>query len=273
VRRLSDVPVGEVRADFGRERASKGETEVTTCPTMSPAQFASERARDAAPAQASARRRSADRASSNLTGAAAQVSPAGGAPAPSVGETYSRLKPRLSSKNPDPTAALERQRRHTFELLLVCAVGLVPWTVMLALTLPAQYHVHTWRVTWVGFDALLLAAMASTVFFGWRRRIVVIPALTTAVLLICDAWFDVSLDFGTPDVWTSAALAAFVELPLAAFLVHRVHSLVQPVLRALHELDGQGELYPQLGTTANSTTLTHLTNLTSPPSARQSATR
>jgi hypothetical protein len=203
---------------------------------MSPAQVATERAGDAAPAQASARRRSADPA----------------------------------SKNPDPAASLERQRRHTFELLLVCAVGLVPWTVMLALTLPAQYHVHTWRVTWVGFDALLLAAMASTVYFGWRRRAVVIPALTTAVLLVCDAWFDVSLDFGTPDVWTSAALAAFVELPLAAFLVHRVHSLVQPVLRVLRDLDGQGALRPQLGTTANSTTLTHLTNL---PSARPRATR
>jgi hypothetical protein len=156
-------------------------------------------------------------------------------------------------RSADPVAALERQRRHTFELLLVCAVGLVPWTIMLALTLPAQYHVHSWRVTWVGFDGLLLAAMASTVFFGWRRRAVVIPALTTAVLLVCDAWFDVSLDFGTPDVWTSAALAAFVELPLAAFLVHRVYSLIRPVLRVLHDLDGQAATYPPLETAARDT--------------------
>ncbi|WP_311700088.1 hypothetical protein [Streptomyces gibsoniae] len=81
-------------------------------------------------------------------------------------------------------------------------------------------------MTWVGFDALLVAAMASTAFFGWRQnRAVLACALTTAILLICDAWFDVSLAFGTPDIWMSGVLAVFAELPLAAFLIHRVHSL------------------------------------------------
>jgi hypothetical protein len=123
---------------------------------------------------------------------------------------------------------IERQRRLTLELLLVCAVGLVPWTAVLALTLPAQYEVHEWRVTWVGFDILMVVAMTSTAIFGWRRRgrQAAMSALATAVLLICDAWFDVSLAFGTPGIWESAALAVFVELPLAAFLVHRVHALI-----------------------------------------------
>ncbi|MGW3984968.1 hypothetical protein [Streptomyces mirabilis] len=43
---------------------------------------------------------------------------------------------------------------------------------------------------------------------------------------MCDAWFDVSLEFGTPAVWSSAALAVFVELPMAAFLVQRTHMLL-----------------------------------------------
>ncbi|WP_459180468.1 hypothetical protein [Streptomyces sp.] len=129
-------------------------------------------------------------------------------------------------------ADLERHRRHTLELLLVCAVALVPWTVLLALTLPKQYHVHEWRVTWVGFDILLVSAMASTAILGLRRhRMVAISALTTAVLLVCDTWFDVSLAFGTPDIWMSAALAVFIELPLAGFLLHRAHALIRAALQ------------------------------------------
>jgi hypothetical protein len=124
--------------------------------------------------------------------------------------------------------SIERRRRLTLELLLVCAIGLVPWTALLALTLPAQYQVHKWRVTWVGFDILMVVAMAATAIFGLRRRgrPAAMSALATAVLLICDAWFDVSLAFGTPGIWVSAALAVFIELPLAVFLVHRVHALI-----------------------------------------------
>ncbi|WP_329310803.1 hypothetical protein [Streptomyces sp. NBC_01262] len=128
------------------------------------------------------------------------------------------------------TDAPERHRRHTLELLTLCAVGLVLWTVLLALTLPSDYHVHQWRTTWVGFDALLVAAMASTAYLGWRKhRSVVITALATAALLICDAWFDVSLAIGTPDIWISAVLAVLVEVPMAAFLIHRVYALLPAV--------------------------------------------
>lgn len=60
----------------------------------------------------------------------------------------------------------EKQRRHALELLTVSAIGLVPWTFLLAVTLPTNYHVHEWRATWVGFDILLIVAMASTAYFG-----------------------------------------------------------------------------------------------------------
>jgi hypothetical protein len=46
------------------------------------------------------------------------------------------------------------------------------------------------------------------------------------VLLICDAWFDVSLAFGTSGVWLSAVLAACVELPLAFYLIRRVTGMI-----------------------------------------------
>lgn len=127
----------------------------------------------------------------------------------------------------DVLERVRRHRRHTLELLTVCAVGLVPWTILLAATLPSGYEVHQWRVTWVGFDVLLVVAMATTAFFGWRRhRAVIVSALAAAVLLICDAWFDVSLAFGTSGVWLSAALAVFAELPLACYLIHRVMGMI-----------------------------------------------
>ncbi|MFJ8363474.1 hypothetical protein [Streptomyces sp. NPDC093984] len=125
-------------------------------------------------------------------------------------------------------ALLERRRRHTLELLAVSALGLIPWTVILGVTLPSDYRVHAWRTTWVGFDILLLTALGATAVLGMRRhRAVVLPALATAVLLVCDAWFDVSLALGTSAVWMSAALAVFVELPMAAFLFHRVRLLLR----------------------------------------------
>ncbi|MFJ6391429.1 hypothetical protein ACIQJT_27900 [Streptomyces sp. NPDC091972] len=123
---------------------------------------------------------------------------------------------------------IRRQRRHTLELLTVCAIGLVPWTILLACTLPSGYTVRQWRTTWVGFDVLLLLAMAATALLGRRRhRGVVVAAVSTGALLVCDAWFDVSLALGTPDVWGAAALAVCVELPLAGFLVHRVLGMLK----------------------------------------------
>ena len=51
--------------------------------------------------------------------------------------------------------------------------------------------------------------------FMLRRQIVVMLAVFTATLLLCDAWFDIVLDWGTSEVWVSLASAAFVEVPLS----------------------------------------------------------
>ncbi|MFF7986278.1 hypothetical protein ACFZDK_45450 [Streptomyces sp. NPDC007901] len=121
----------------------------------------------------------------------------------------------------------DRRRKHTAELLAACAACLIPWTVMLGVTLPSSRHVHEWRLTWVGFDMLLIMALASTALLAWRRsRSVILYAHATAVLLICDTWFDISLDAGTEEVWTAGGLALVTELPLAAFLIYRAHSLI-----------------------------------------------
>ncbi|WP_327315993.1 hypothetical protein [Streptomyces sp. NBC_01235] len=139
-----------------------------------------------------------------------RTQPGGGAPA-------------APSPTPELLERIRRQRRHTLELLTVSSVGLVPWTVLLWFTLPSGYTVRQWRTAWVGFDALLVLAVACTALLGWRRhRAVAVAAAATAALLVCDAWFDVSLALGTPDVWLSATLAVCVELPLAGFLIRKV---------------------------------------------------
>ena len=151
--------------------------------------------------------------------------------------------PAQGDRDPDEACAKratahERHRRHFIEMLAVCALGLVAWTVMLGLTLPTDYRVHAWRTTWVGFDVLLLGALAATAVLAWRRhRAALMTSVATAVLLVCDAWFDVSLDFGTPAIWASAALAVFVELPIAAFLLRRVYRLIQLKLAALQQVE------------------------------------
>ncbi|MFE0515136.1 hypothetical protein [Streptomyces sp. NPDC058964] len=145
--------------------------------------------------------------------------------------------PAASAGRPGRDESLERRRRHTIELLAASALALVPWTVLLGLTLPSDYQVHAWRATWVGFDILLLTAFAATAVLGIRRhQCVVIPALATVVLLVCDAWFDVSLALGTPDFWASAGLAVFVELPTAAYVFRRAYRL----LRLQWTADGSG---------------------------------
>ena len=129
-----------------------------------------------------------------------------------------------------------RRRRHTLSLLAFCTIGLVPWTIILAVTLPRQYDAHHWRLAWVGFDMLLLLSLAATAYLGWRgRQMVIGTSIATAVLLICDAWFDISLDLGTPAIWTSLASAVFIELPLAALLIHRAHLLVNLTMRRIYE--------------------------------------
>ena len=141
------------------------------------------------------------------------------------------------------TEALRRRRRHTMELMVVCLAGLVPWTIYLALTLPSGFRAHYWRLAWSGFDVMLLLAMTATAYLGWRQRQAVIAsAIATATLLICDAWFDIALDLGTRDIWTSLASAAFIELPLAAFFLRRVQLIVRVTLaRVLPDIADDAE--------------------------------
>ena len=116
-------------------------------------------------------------------------------------------------------------------------VGLIPWTVYLAIALPDKYIAHNWPVTWVGFDILLLVFMAATAVLGLlRRQLLVLAAFTTGILLVCDAWFDVmtARADGQVAVGVDGRLG---ELPLAVILITGALRILRLTATRLYVLD------------------------------------
>jgi hypothetical protein len=136
-----------------------------------------------------------------------------------------------------PPAVLGRVRRVRLVLMVGAVIGLIPWTVYLAITLPDKYIAHNWPATWVGFDILLLVFMAATAVLGLlRRQLLVLTAFTTGILLLCDAWFDVMTASPT-DKWLSVLTAAFAELPLAIILITGALRILRLTATRLYVLD------------------------------------
>lgn len=137
---------------------------------------------------------------------------------------------------------VRRKRRLSLELLWACTAFLLPWSIYLMISLPRSYSTRHYDLAWAGFDVLELLALGATAYLGLRRRQAMIgTAVAAATLLVCDAWFDIALDLGTPGIWSALAAAVLVELPLAAFLLHRVTLLMRlTVLRLYGDTDELG---------------------------------
>ncbi len=74
----------------------------------------------------------------------------------------------------------------------VLAIVLIPWIFSLAQNLPAHHLAHHWDAAWVGFDVIMLIAVALTALFIAMRKVwVVVSATALATLFIVDAWFDI----------------------------------------------------------------------------------
>lgn len=112
---------------------------------------------------------------------------------------------------------LARRRRTVLLVAILACAGLVCWTLWLSNDLPARYLVGHWDLAWVGFDLLLAASIAATGVLTWRGSPLRAGAsFATAVLLVCDAWFDIATAAGSAGLLTSVLTAGLVELPLAA---------------------------------------------------------
>jgi hypothetical protein len=141
----------------------------------------------------------------------------------------------------------DRRRNRLVLMLAAASVGLIPWTVLLAVTLPPRYLAGHWTVTWVGFDSILLTVLALTAWLAWRRRqAVVITAFIAATLLTCDAWFDITTSSGRTDTVYAVLSAVFLELPLAALLFAVAHHLLTYTVRRARAAQGTPDTAPQL---------------------------
>ena len=134
-------------------------------------------------------------------------------------------------------ARARKFRRRRLLLMIGSAVFLIPWTIYLGLTLPQKYVAGNWTLTWVGFDVLLIVMFGLTAYLGLRRRqLLVLASFVTGVLLVCDAWFDITTA-NAHGIWLSVADAVFVELPIAAVLMGGALRLLHLVLARLYLLE------------------------------------
>lgn len=133
--------------------------------------------------------------------------------------------------------------RHRFAVaVMVVSVGMVPWIVYLALSLPKTYVAGHWTLLWVGFDVGLAAVLLSTALAAWRRRQIMVPLLlVTSTLLICDAWFDVITSLGRPDGWVSILTAVCAEIPLAVAFLWLYRRLVLATIAEARRRAGDSE--------------------------------
>src|SRR5438270_3934501 len=92
-----------------------------------------------------------------------------------------------------PSDAPELAPAWIAKLYIVLAVLLIPWIVYLGLALPERTTSSHWDIAWVGFDAMEFAALAFTGWLAYRRSTwVEVAATASAVMLLVDAWFDIT---------------------------------------------------------------------------------
>ena len=137
----------------------------------------------------------------------------------------------------DPKIVRRRQLALLF-LIAVCVV-LAAWIGILVATLPPNFKIDHWSIAWVGLDIAELAGFAATVWASWKQRQAIIVCMVfTGTLLVCDAWFDIVLDAGTPDITMSVLAAVFAEFPLAFVLFAGARRLVRITVKTVMELEG-----------------------------------
>ncbi|WP_205718364.1 hypothetical protein [Actinomadura sp. WMMA1423] len=140
------------------------------------------------------------------------------APPPSRLGIAPRRRPRSGRSGPPaPAAQRTAGSRRLGWAFVGSAAALVPWMWMLAATMPSTAVVSNWSAAWVGLDAMEAAALLGTGVLLVRRD----PrhglcAAAAGALLAVDAWFDVMTATPGAERAVAIALAAGVELPLAA---------------------------------------------------------
>ncbi|KUN85801.1 hypothetical protein AQJ66_12660 [Streptomyces bungoensis] len=88
---------------------------------------------------------------------------------------------------------MRRWTRWTLIVLGTASVLLVPWMIVLAVTLPGSTEVRHWALAWIGLDVLMAAGCATTALLGLRGDSRArLTASATASVAVLDAWFDIT---------------------------------------------------------------------------------
>ena len=142
---------------------------------------------------------------------------------------------------------LRRRRRLGLLVMTACCVGLAGWIAILILYLPPRYTSSDWRAVWVGLDVAELLGFAATAWAAWhQRQVVIFFMIMTGTLLLCDAWFDLTLDYGSSGFTGSVLSAVLAEFPLAFLLFAAARRLVRVSVQTIMQLSGVGGPVPPL---------------------------
>jgi hypothetical protein len=150
-----------------------------------------------------------------------------------------RILAALDAPRPFDGPRARRRRKLALTLAIGCCIFLAGWIGVLAVTLPSRYSSGGWRGAWVGFDVVLLLAFASVAWTAWRgKQLLIVCLIVTATLLCCDAWFDLTLDWGTSGFWFSLLSAIVAELPLAILMALGARRLLRLTVATEMALEG-----------------------------------
>jgi hypothetical protein len=150
-----------------------------------------------------------------------------------------RLLAAIDLPHPLTNRRLRLRRRFGLLLMTACCVGLALWIAILILTLPDRFTSSDWRVVWVGLDIAELFGFAAIGWAAWRQRqVLIFFMIMTGTLLVCDAWFDLALSYGSSDFTMSVVSALLAEFPLAFLLFAGARRLVRVTVQTVMQLAG-----------------------------------
>ena len=145
----------------------------------------------------------------------------------------------IDGLNPLTDPATSRRRRIGLVVTTLSCLGLAAWVGVLNVSLPAEFVAHQWRVAWIGFDVALLVALGATAWAAWgRRQLLIVFALVTATLMVCDAWFDVTLSWGSSESALSIFTAVCGELPAATIMLSGACHLIRLTISGVYSRTG-----------------------------------
>jgi hypothetical protein len=142
---------------------------------------------------------------------------------------------------------LRRRRRIGLLVMTACCVALAAWIAILLQTLPGRYTSSDWRAVWVGLDIAELLGFAATAWAAWnQRQVLIFFMVITGTLLVCDAWFDLTLNYGSSGFAASILSAVLAEFPLAFLMFAGARRLIRVTVQTLMRLSGNAEPAPPL---------------------------